>query len=106
MGHLGTGVLMLVGTGIGHRQHLARGLGADHDHRGVLHGQSGADVAVDPLHVALSLDLGPFGDQVVHVVGPVLDGGVGDPADFLTKISTTAECSESLVYTGAEHPSM
>ena len=38
-----------------------------------------ADVAVDPLHVALGLHPGPLGDQVVDVVGPVLDGGVRHP---------------------------
>ena len=79
VGHLGAGVLVLSLTGVGHRQHLARCLRTDHDDRGVLHREAGADVAVDPLHMALRFDPGPLRDQVEDVVGPVLDGRVGDP---------------------------
>ena len=37
--HLGAGVLVLAGTGIGDREHLAAGLGAHQVDRRVLHGQ-------------------------------------------------------------------
>ena len=83
MDHLGAGVLVLARAGVGHREDLARRLGPDHVDGRVLHRQAGADVAVDPLHVALGLDPGPLGDQVVDVVGPVLDGRVGDPGGRL-----------------------
>ena len=76
--HLGAGVLVLAGAGVGDGEDLAGGLGADHVDGRVLHGEAAADVAVDPLHVALGLDPGPLGDQVEDVVRPVLDGRVGD----------------------------
>ena len=38
-----------------------------------------AEVAVDPLHGGLLVGHGALGDQVVDVVGPVLDGGVTHP---------------------------
>src|SRR5690606_5958866 len=76
--HLGPGVLVLAPPGVGDRAHLPGRPGADEPHGGVLHRQPTADVAVDPLHVALGLDPRPLGDEVVHVVRPVLDGRVGD----------------------------
>src|SRR5699024_5470513 len=36
------------------------------------------DVAIDPLHGAAFFDDSTFGHQVVHVVGPVLNGRVAD----------------------------
>ena len=83
VGHLGTSVLMLTRSCIGHRQHLARCLRADEHHSGILHGQAGTDVAVDPLHVPLGLYPGPLGNKVVYVGRPVLNGGVGDPGSRL-----------------------
>ena len=79
MGHLGPRVLMLPRAGISHRQNLSGCLRADHHHCRVFHGQSGTDVAVDPLHPPLGFDPGPLGHQVVDVVGPVLDSRVGHP---------------------------
>ena len=76
--HLGAGVLVLAGTGEGHRQRLAGGALAEQVAGGVLHGDLGADVAVDPLHPAALVHGGPLGHQVVDVVGPVLDGRVAD----------------------------
>ena len=37
-----------------------------------------AGVRVDPLHGRVGVGVGSLGDQVVDVVGPVLDGGVAD----------------------------
>ena len=76
--HLGPGVLVLAGAGVGDRKHLAAGLGAHQVDRRVLHGQPGADVAVDPLDVRFGLGPGPLRHQVVDVGGPVLDGRVRD----------------------------
>ena len=76
--HLRTGVLVLAGAGVGHRQHFTRGLRAHEVHAGVLHGELRADVAVDPLHVPALFHASALGDEVVHVGRPVLDGGVGD----------------------------
>ena len=49
----------------------------------VLHGDLGADVAIDPLHGGALFADGALGHQVVHVVGPVLDGGVADAGALL-----------------------
>ena len=67
VGHLGAGVLMLARAGVRDRQDLTVGLRADHDDRGVLHGDLGAEVAVDPLDRRLGLGAGTLGDQVVDV---------------------------------------
>ena len=75
---LGPRVLVHAGAGVGHREHLTRGLGAHEVDGGVLHRQPGPDVAVDPLHPGLGLGPGPLGDQVVDVGRPVLDRRVGD----------------------------
>src|SRR5918994_1530808 len=77
-GQLGAGVLVLVVAGEGDREDLAVGVLAQQQHGRVLHGQLGADVAVDPLHGRALIGRGPLGDQVVDVGRPVLDGGVAD----------------------------
>ena len=78
--HLGAGVLVLARRRRRRRDSTSPvAFGPDHVDRRVLHGEAAADVAVDPLHVALGLDPGPLGDEVVDVRRPVLDGGVGDP---------------------------
>ena len=60
------------------REDLPVGALAHQVDRGVLHRQLGADVAVDPLDGRVLVGDGPLGDQVVHVVRPVLDGRVAD----------------------------
>ncbi len=65
--HLGAGILMLALARVRDRQHLSGGTLADEVDGRVLHGELGTDVAIDPLHVAVSLDPGPLGDQVVDV---------------------------------------
>src|SRR5699024_6323292 len=62
---------------------LALGVLAHQVDRRVLHRHLGADVAVDPLHGRALLAGGALGDQVVHVVRPVLDGRVAAPATLL-----------------------
>ena len=76
--HLGTSVLVLTLARIRNGQHLTRRALANQVNGGVLHSELRADVAVDPLHVAVGLDLRPFGDEVVNVGRPVLNSGVGD----------------------------
>jgi len=68
---------MLTGAGIGNRQNLARGLGANKPHRWVLHGETRTDVSVDPLHMTFGLNASALGDEVEHVVRPVLNSRVG-----------------------------
>jgi len=97
------GVLMLASPAMG-RQNLALGVLADHEDGRVLHRDLGPDVAVDPSIVAPLVADGALGDQVVHVVRPVLDRGVPAAGALLHDISTTAECSESDEYTGAVQP--
>lgn len=74
--HLGAGVLVLSLGCEGDRQSLTLGVRAHEVAGGVLHVGLGTDVAVDPLHRAALLDVGTLGDEVVHVVRPVLDGRV------------------------------
>ena len=74
--HLRAGVLELAFTSKRHRQHLAAGVLTGHPHGRVLHGDLGANVAVDPLHGRAFLGACTLGYQVVHVVRPVLNGGV------------------------------
>src|SRR5690606_6443426 len=74
--HLGAGVLVLALSGEGDGQGLALGVLAHQVDRRVLHGDLGADVAVDPLHGGALVGDGTLGDQVVDVVRPVLDGRV------------------------------
>src|SRR5207247_1548373 len=74
--HLRARVLVLAGPGERDRQGLALGVLAHQVDRRVLHGDLGADVAVDPFHARPGLDHGPLGHQVVDVARPVLDGRV------------------------------
>ena len=74
--HLGAGVLVLTLGGEGHRERLTLGIGPHEIAGRVLHVGLGPNVAVDPLHRAALLDVGTLGDEVVDVVGPVLDGRV------------------------------
>ena len=83
MDDLAAGVLVLALAGEGDREDLAPGALAGHVDRRVLHGQSAAEVAVDPLHQGVFLGHGPLGHQVVDVVGPVLDGRVPATAALL-----------------------
>ena len=71
--HLRTGVLMLALRRERDRQNLAAGTRLHHVHGRVLHRQPAAQVAVDPLHERIAVGDGPLGDQVVDVVGPVLN---------------------------------
>ena len=73
MNHFRAGILVLTCAGISDRQHFASGFWSHQIHARVLHGQFRADVAIDPLHVALGFDTGTLGDQVVHIWRPVLD---------------------------------
>ncbi len=81
--HLRSGVLVLTITGKGNRQHLAVGALLHQPHRRIFRRQLRAEVAVDPLHRGVAVGDGSFGDEVVHVVGPVLDRGVAAAAAFL-----------------------
>ena len=78
MDQLGAGVLVLAGRSEGHREHLAAGARLHHVDGRVFHRQPAAQVAVDPFHQRIAVGHRPLGDQVVDVIGPVLDGGVTD----------------------------
>ena len=73
---LGTGVQVLPGTGKGDAGELHTGTLALQDAHGVQAAGVGAEGAGDPLDGAALFHLGALGVQVVHVLGPVLDGGV------------------------------
>ncbi len=81
--HLRAGVLVLALAGEGDRQRLALGVLAEQVDGRVLHRDLGADVAVDPLHRRALVRRGPLGDEVVHVVRPVLDRRVPDAGVLL-----------------------
>src|SRR5690606_6037765 len=63
--HLGAGVLVLALAGEGDGERLALGVLAHEEHGRVLHGDLGADVAVDPLHGGAGLAGRALGHQVV-----------------------------------------
>ncbi len=65
------------------RQDLAAGPLAQHVDRRVFHRQPAAEVAVDPFHQGVFIGDGPLGDQVVNVIGPVLNGRVPAATVFL-----------------------
>lgn len=67
----------------GDGQGLALGVLAHQVDGRVLHGDLGADVAVDPLHGRALVRHGALGDQVVDVVRPVLDRRVAAAAALL-----------------------
>ena len=69
--HLGARVLLLAGAGKADRQRLAAGVLAHQEAGGVLHGDCGTHVAVDPLHGAALFDDGTLGHQVQDVRRPV-----------------------------------
>src|SRR3954447_9674493 len=76
---LGARVLMLALAGERDTQDLAvRPLARQVDRR-VLHGQLGAEVAVDPLDRRVGLGDRALGHEVVDVLRPVLHGRVADP---------------------------
>ena len=105
MHHFRPGVLMLAGRGEGDRKDLAASARLHHVDGRVFHRQPAAEVAVDPFHRGVFVGHRPLGDQVVDVVGPVLDRRVAAAGVLLTMISTTAECRLSVVYIGAVQPS-
>ena len=72
-GGTGTGILMLSLAGERNRQNFASGAGLHHVDGRVFHGQFTAQVAIDPFHCRIGVGHGSFGDEVVDVVGPVLD---------------------------------
>ncbi|CAB4560903.1 unannotated protein [freshwater metagenome] len=83
MNHLGTGILVLPLAGESNRQSLTTSTLASKDYRWILHGHLGTDVAIDPLHGCTFVCDSTLGNQVVNVVGPVLDGGVANASILL-----------------------
>src|SRR5699024_1178791 len=81
--HLGTGVLELAFASECYGQYFALSVRTHHPNSWVLHGDLGADVAIDPFHGAALFYLGALGDQVVDVVGPALNDGVAAAAALL-----------------------
>ena len=73
MHDLRPGVLMLALRRKRDRKNLAASARLHHVDGRVLHRQPAAEVAVDPLHERIAVGHRPLGDQVVNVVGPVLN---------------------------------
>src|SRR5699024_3186448 len=73
--HLRTGVLELAFASKRYGENFALSVRTHHPYRWVLHGDLGADVAIDPSHGAALFYLGALAHHVVDVVGPVLNGG-------------------------------
>jgi len=81
--HLGSCVLMLAISGEGNRKHLTMSAGLHQPDSRVLHGQPAPQVAVDPFHRGVAISRGSLGNEIEHVVGPVLNGRVTAPTAFL-----------------------
>ena len=76
MHHLATRVLVLAATRERDREDLCLGARLHHVDAGILHRELGPQISVDPLHGGIAIGDRALGDQVVDVVGPVLDRGV------------------------------
>jgi hypothetical protein len=68
--HLGAGVLVLAVIGERDRDDLAAGLAALQHDAGILHRESAADVAVDPLDLGFLVRDAALGDEVDKRSGP------------------------------------
>src|SRR4030095_11601691 len=55
MNHLRSGVLMLAVVGERYGKNFATRLATFHDHAGIFHGETGADVAIDPFYLGVLL---------------------------------------------------
>ena len=76
--HLRTGVLVLTIVGQGDREDLAAGALAAQDHAGILHRQTGTDIAIDPADFGVLFGHAALRHEIKDVGGPVLDGDVLD----------------------------
>ena len=74
--HLGPRVLVLAFAGESYRKHLAVSARLHQPNRRVLHREAGSEVAVHPFHSGIPIGGGTLGDQVEHIVRPVLNRGV------------------------------
>ena len=83
MDHLAAGILVLPSSSERHGQDLRLGSGLHHVDARVLHGDLGAEIAVDPFHRGIAVGHGALGDQVVRVGRPVLNRGVAAARAFL-----------------------
>jgi hypothetical protein len=83
MDHFGSGVLVLVSTGIGNGENFTSRSFPDQIARWIFHSNTRPDVAINPFHDAILLDLGSFGNEVVNIFTPVLDSGISNSRPFL-----------------------
>ena len=91
MNHFCTGVQILSGTRKSDAGKLHPGTLARQNAHGVEAGGVRAERAGHPLDGAALFHLGTLGVQVVHVLGPVLNGGVAHPG-VLTNVDLHAAC--------------
>ena len=82
MDHSRAGILILAVISNGNGDDAAFGTVAMKDAGWVFHSKGGTDIAVDPFHEAIFLDLGSLRDEVKDVGRPVLDGRVTDVGAF------------------------
>ena len=83
MDNLTTGILMLAVTRICDRENFSVSTLSDQIAGRVFHRQLRAQISVQPLHVCAFVYQSPLGHEVVHVVGPILDGCVAKASIFL-----------------------
>ena len=85
MEHFRTSILVLVLTSIGDRENFTMGTTACQIDSGVFHRDAGSDIAIDPFHGSIFFGTSPFGDEVIDIFRPVLDGGVANVRVFLNE---------------------
>ena len=83
MNHLAAGVKLLTGGGKGDGKDFAVSSRFQEIDRGIFHGEFGTQVGIDPFHGGVFVGRGSFGNEVVDIGGPILDGGVTTTAAFL-----------------------
>ena len=76
--HFRAGILMLTVVGERDGENFAACFAALHDDARIFHGESRADVAIDPFHFGVLMRQTAFGHEIENVGRPVLHGDVLD----------------------------
>ena len=76
MNHLRAGVLMLAVVRERDGKHFAACFASLHNHAGIFHGETRADVAIDPFYMGIFVGEAAFRHQVENIRRPVLHSDV------------------------------
>ena len=106
MNHLRAGVLMLAVVGERDGNNFAARLATFHDHARIFHGETRADVAIDPFHLGVFVRDAALRHEVEDVRRPVLHGDVLDLRAFERDEFDDRAVQVAVSNFGAVQPSM